>query len=94
MVIDQRGGKHFTKIEGAVTPKHIRKHDWNEVHVVARGHHLYFTINGKMASEVIDNEAAKRIDRGAIGLQLHSGHPMTIQFREIRLKRLDGPRSR
>ena len=88
VVIDEAGKKHFTKLEGAVTADAIHKQDWNTVHVVCRGHRLSFTINGKIASEVIDNEAAKRIDKGLIGLQLHGGAPMTIEFREIRLKRL------
>ena len=58
------------------------------MHVVAIGNSLHFTINGKMASAVVDEEPAKRIDRGIIGLQLHGGPPMTVEFREIRLKRL------
>ncbi len=77
----------------ALTTDDIRQDDWNEVHVVVRGFRFYFTINGKMASEVIDNEVAKRIDRGAIGLQLHGGKPMTIEFRDIRLADLSAGRS-
>ena len=87
VLIDEWGEKHVTRIEGALTPQDLRKHGWNEVHVVARGYRLFFTINGRMASEVIDHEAPKRIDRGIIGLQLHAGPPMTIEFRDIRLKR-------
>ena len=86
--IDDRGAKRFTKLENALTAKDIRKGAWNDVHVIARGNRLYFTINGKMASEVIDDEVAKLIDRGVIGLQLHGGAPMTVEFRDIRLKRL------
>ena len=41
-----------------------------------------------MAAEVIDHEPAKRISKGTIGLQLHGGRTMTIEFKEIRLKRL------
>lgn len=88
VVIDESGHKHFTKIDGALTPQDIHARDWNEVHVFVRGHRLYFTVNGKMASEVTDNEATKRIDRGIIGLQLHSGRPMTIEFRDVRVKQL------
>ena len=87
VVIDEWGEKHVTGIVGALTPEDLRKHGWNEVHVVARGYRLFFTINRRMASEVIDHEAPKRIERGVIGLQLHGGPPMTIEFRDIRLKR-------
>ena len=49
--------------------------------MVARGNRLYFTINGKIASEVIDNEPDKRLDTGGIALQLHGGPPMTTSHR-------------
>ena len=87
VVIDESGEKHMTRIESALTREDLRKHGWNEVHVVARGYRLFFTINQRMASEVIDHEAPKRIERGVIGLQLHGGPPMTIEFRDIRLRR-------
>ena len=88
VVIDEQGEKHYTAIEGALTSGDVRKRDWNEVHVVVHGRHMYFSINGKRASEVVDNEDARRIERGLIGLQLHGGPPMSIEFRDILLKRL------
>ena len=88
VIIDEQGKKHFTKIEGALTSGDVRRQGWNEVHVVVSGRRMYFSINGKRASEVVDNEDAQRIERGVIGLQLHSGPPMTIEFRDILLKRL------
>ena len=45
------------------------------------------TINGKIASEVIDDEKAKRLDKGFIGFQLHSGDKMVIAFKDISVKR-------
>ena len=87
VTIDQQGRKHVTAVEGALTSGDVRKRDWNDVHVVVHGRHVYFSINGKRASEVIDNEDAQRIERGVIGLQLHGGPPMTIEFRQIHLKR-------
>ena len=88
VVIDQDGKKHVSKIVNAVPVKDIRKREWNKVHVVVRGRRMYFTINGKLASEVIDNQDSERIDDGVIGLQIHGGPPMTIEFRDIRLKRI------
>ena len=43
--------------------------------------------NGKIASEVIDDEKAKRLDKGFIGFQLHSGDKMVIAFKDISVKR-------
>jgi Asp-tRNA(Asn)/Glu-tRNA(Gln) amidotransferase B subunit len=45
------------------------------------------TINGKIASEVFDNEVTKRLDKGFIGFQLHSGNEMVVAFKNIDLKR-------
>ena len=47
---------------------------------------MWFTINGEMASKVIDNEDAKRLDKGLIGFQLHSGDKMEVAFKNILLK--------
>ena len=80
--------KTLTQLDGALKPSHIKERGWNDVHVRVRGYRMFFTINGKVASEVIDNEKAKRIPKGIIGLQLHGGPPMEIEFRRISLKRL------
>ncbi len=93
VVIDNHGAKQFTMIEGALTSSNVRRRDWNDVHVVVSGRRMYFSINGKRASEVVDYEDTQWIERGVIGLQLHSGPPMTIEFRNILLKRL-GSKSR
>ena len=90
VVIAADGKKTVTKVERGLEASHVKRRDWNDVHVVVKGYRMYFTINGRMASEVIDNEKAKRIPKGIIGLQLHGGPPMEIEFRQIVLKRLDG----
>lgn len=70
--------------DGALTPKDVRSNGWNEARVVARGPHMTFTINGRMTSVVIDQELTKL---GIIGLQLHAGHPLKVQFRDLRIRR-------
>jgi len=81
------GTKSFEKIDGAFRPEDAKTDGWNHVHVFARGHRLWFTINGKIASEVIDNEDAKRLDKGFIGFQVHGGDTMIVAFKDIFLKR-------
>jgi hypothetical protein len=88
VVIAADGKKTVTRLEGALEAKHVKERGWNDVHVRVRGYRMFFTINGKVASEVVDNEKAKRIPKGIIGLQLHGGPPMEIEFRKISLKRL------
>ncbi len=86
VTIDDAGEKTFAELEGALTPDDIRIDGWNEVHVIVEGNRFAFTINDKAASGVIDNESSKRIDSGVIGLQMHSGKPMWVEFKDIVLK--------
>lgn len=74
-------------IKNAVQVKDIGKGSWNDVMIVAQGNRLFFTINGKIASDVIDNETAKRLDSGFIGFQLHGGDTMVVEFKDIKLKK-------
>ena len=71
-----------TELNGA-----IKKGDWNEFHIVAKGHHISQSINGTLMAEVTDNGPNKRRS-GLLALQLHAGPPMKVQFKDIHLKRL------
>jgi hypothetical protein len=66
----------------------VKKEDWNEIHIIAKGNHIWHYINGVLMSEVIDNDATKRKLQGLIGVQVHVGPPMIIKYRNIRLKML------
>ncbi|MHC4188633.1 MAG: family 16 glycoside hydrolase [Planctomycetota bacterium] len=66
----------------------IKKDDWNDYHIIARDAHIVLKINGKVTAEVIDNDKRDRELSGVLALQLHSGPPMTVQFKDIGLKRL------
>jgi type 1 glutamine amidotransferase len=68
--------------------KVVKKGDWNEYTIIARGNHLIQKINGQLMCEVIDEQAGKRAMSGILALQLHAGPPMTVEFKDIRLKRL------
>ena len=65
----------------------IKKGDWNDYHIIARGGHIILKVNGKVTAEVFDNDEKNRDLSGVLALQLHSGPPMTVQFKDIRLKR-------
>jgi hypothetical protein len=66
----------------------VRKGDWNRYHLIVRGPHAQHFINGALMSEVYDDDNANRMKRGLIGVQVHVGPPMTIEFRNIFLKHL------
>lgn len=66
----------------------IKKEDWNEYVVIAKGNHLQHFINGKQTVDVTDDCESKRAMSGILALQLHQGPPMTVQFKNLRIKTL------
>jgi 3-keto-disaccharide hydrolase len=64
----------------------IHRDDWNQVHIIARGNVITQILNGAVTSIVVDDDAAGRRMNGLIGLQLHVGDPMRVEFRNIWLK--------
>lgn len=66
----------------------VKNGDWNEVHIIARGNVLTHLVNGQVMSVVVDDDAARRKFDGLLGVQVHVGPPMKIEYRNIRLKRL------
>jgi hypothetical protein len=66
----------------------IKKSDWNDYVIIAKGNHLQQFINGRQTVDVVDECEAKRAMSGVLALQLHAGPPMTAQFKNIRLKKL------
>jgi hypothetical protein len=68
--------------------KSVKKEDWNEVHLIIRGNHLQHFTNGVLMAEVKDDDPEKRRMTGLLGVQVHVGPPMKIEYRNIRLKKL------
>ncbi len=66
----------------------LKSDDWNEVHIIARGHVLTHIFNGRVMSVVVDDDAANRKADGLIGVQVHVGPPMKVEYRNIRLKQI------
>ncbi len=64
----------------------IKQGGWNDYKVVAKGGHLQHFINGKLTVDVTD-ESKEGAKSGVLGLQLHAGPPMTVQFKAITLTR-------
>ncbi|HZR19742.1 MAG TPA: DUF1080 domain-containing protein [Verrucomicrobiae bacterium] len=69
----------------------LKKGDWNDYVIIAKGNHLQQFINGKQTVDVTDECEAKRAMSGLIALQLHAGPPMMAQFKNIRIKLLNSP---
>ena len=67
--------------------KVLKKDDWNTYVIRAEGDKITLTVNDLKTVEYTeeDPEIARR---GIIALQVHSGPPLRIEFRNLRLKKL------
>ena len=66
----------------------IKKGEWNEYVVIAKGNHLQHFINGNQTVDVVDQDEKKQVMTGILALQLHAGPVMKVQFKDIRIKQL------
>ena len=66
----------------------IKINDWNQFQVIARGNTLIHLLNGHVTAVFVDDDQANRSMKGLIGVQLHVGAPMKVEFRNIYLKNL------
>jgi hypothetical protein len=60
--------------------------DWNAIQLIIRGNTLMHVLNGRLMSLTIDDDAPNRPADGLIGMQVHVGGPMKVEYRHIRLK--------
>ncbi len=73
--------------DAALLQAAVKKEDWNEYHLIVRGNVLTHILNGRVMSQVIDDDAEARRMEGLLGVQVHVGPPMKIEYRKLRLKR-------
>ncbi|WP_372898359.1 DUF1080 domain-containing protein [Stieleria sp.] len=85
-VIDASGKRTANDLGTKATMK--PSGEWNDYHITAEGRHITLRINGELCSELIDEEEGHSDLAGILGLQLRSGQPMTVQFKDIFLKQL------
>jgi putative heme-binding domain-containing protein len=71
-LLAKEGGEKFVKAE-----------EWNDYVVEAKGPTMKIWINGNLATDYTDEKLARR---GVVGLQLHSGGPMEIHFKDVKLE--------
>jgi hypothetical protein len=66
----------------------IRNGDWNEFHLIVRGNVITHILNGHVMCVLIDDDAEHRRADGLLGVQVHVGPPMKVEFRNFRLKQI------
>ncbi len=66
---------------------HLITDGWNSIHLIIRGNMMIHNINGRLMSVTIDDDP-KREPKGLIGVQVHVGPPMRVDYRNWRLRSL------
>ncbi len=64
----------------------VKKKDWNQFVITAKGDHVTIELNGTTVTDRTDPQFDKS---GVIGLQVHVGGPMEVRFKDLEIKTLD-----
>jgi hypothetical protein len=62
---------------------------WNEYVIIARGNRIQQWINGVQTVDLTDDDPKGRLLKGIVALQIHAGPPMWVEFKDLRVKRLE-----
>jgi hypothetical protein len=85
-VIDESGNRSSTDLGYQVTMR--PEGEWNDYHITAKGQQITLRINGRVSTRLTDREEGHYDLAGILALQLRSGDPMTVQFKDIYLRHL------
>ena len=87
-IFDAEGNRTVTKITEAEGTAWFHLEDWHEYHLTCVGPRITLLVDGQLAAEVEDNDPRRLELQGILALQLHSGPPTVVQFKDIRLKEI------
>jgi hypothetical protein len=87
-IFDETGEKTVTVIPKAQGKPWVDLKMWHEYHLICLGNKITLKVNGRLLAEVLDNDPKSLDLSGLLALQLHSGPPMKVQFKDIRWKPL------
>jgi 3-keto-disaccharide hydrolase len=68
--------------------KEFKADEWHEYRVLVRGNHHQHWIDGHQTVDVIDLDEKNRALEGILGVQVHVGPAMQIQYRDFLVKHL------
>lgn len=85
-IIDSAGKRTTTPLGSMATMR--PPGEWNDYCITANGQQIILEINGVKSTELIDQEEGHFDLSGLLGLQLRAGKPMTVQFKDIYIKKL------
>lgn len=63
--------------------------EWNEIRIVAVGNRMVHQVNGVNTIDLTDDHP-EAFSKGVLGLQLHAGPPMRVEFKDLQYRPLAG----
>lgn len=61
---------------------------WNDYHIIVIGNRMKHYLNGVLMSDVMDEDPINRRFEGLLGVQVHVGPPMRIEYRNFRIRHI------
>lgn len=86
LLYEERGRGILERYPEEKAEKIVKKGDWNDFVITAKGRHVTIDING---TRVIDRTDPKFDPSGIIAFQAHAGPPMEVRFKDVEIKELD-----
>jgi len=91
VLIDSVGNRSVSNFASPVKLLDAYKRgDWNDDWIIAKGRKVTVTLNGILMCKVEDYEQKNFLPKGIIALQLHSGEPMRVEFKDLRIRQYKG----
>jgi hypothetical protein len=87
LLYEERGRGILERYPEEKAKELVKKDDWNEFVISAKGQHVTIDLNG---TRVIDRDDPKFDKEGIIALQVHVGPEMEVRYKDIEIKEL-GP---
>jgi len=67
----------------------LNVNNWNRYHIIARGPVLMQFINDQLMAVAIDEDTKNFDAEGLIGLQMHTGPPFKLQYRNLMYRKIE-----
>jgi hypothetical protein len=64
----------------------VKLDDWNQLHIIARGHQITHIANGHVLAILLDNDPEFFQPKGLLGLQIENYETGRVNFRNLWLK--------
>ena len=74
---------HLVHYQPEIVESVLNENDWNQYQILAVDDHILQILNGVVTAELDDPAGARS---GLIGLQIHSGPPQEVAFRNLSIK--------